>query len=995
MPPKQQPRGGPSSGGRPKGGGDGGRHSNGGNSVGRSGPNSASAKVSTPPKASSATSAAAPKAPVPKPVTEVRNYDPNEMRGNSPNSASAATELAIKQELDSLDEHLYTIGKVRLAVAKDGACMFRSMAQAVFENQSLHMRVREACVSYLMDNEDHYKYFIDLKCDMANDKAVHAEWMTYTQSLMAPTAWGGQLELQSLSHCYSRNFIIYQAVPCKPSSDTLAQSSRSSDLDSHQISSQTATPPSTPSDATPPSSSQKPSTLPKKKTHDVILTHIDNGFAEEVSLAYSHGNHYDVIVDLPTIDRLVYYQRLVHHAIDTFFQRPQDRTDYWLQDLSFERDPDTWLTPKERLAAYDNRQWKIWQTHLQKEKREDEQIARSLIASEAASAPDLSGPWEVVGSSRKKKGGAGNNDALAKQQSARMEELSKASSKAQEQYDRDVQLAKSLEEGIYNDGERDVKRRQMEEDERIAMALSDEQLALQLSRELNAATVSVPGSTPSSGSKALKGVKPQNISTPSPRSSTSASTPSHATSTAHDDDDGFIPSSKKARNQQAKSKAAESTQAISPASSTPKPSPKKTAEDPQAKQAKGTASNTSTTTTAPQSSTWATLAAKPSSSTPATTPSSQSAAPKETVTEPKESSTETAPAPAPTSTPKSEPIAAPSTIAPSTTTPSTTAPSTAVPLSQQSAAQSQPTSVPTPPSSASQITSSPSASTNTNDPSKSQNTRGGTRGGRTGGARGGHAKQAAPVYVKVAKEATTAQSTLETTPAVENLTPVAAASESSSAKSPSTTSESSSASHAPSIAPIPSAYSSIAPIPSAYSSTESPPPSLAIDSHVLPMGTPGQSASTAAENGSQFSSPPFGSSPFHSAGTFPQGYQPASLPQGYQPASPPQGYQPASPPQAYPPSYHQPPYMTMPMSPEMAHPQMQGFTPYYNPQTAWAYHQQQQHHQHQQRMLAQQQTWAWHMAQYQQPQQQIQEEVPHQTNLDMPLNAGRNRHPHM
>lgn len=444
-----------------------------------------------------------------KQVTEVRNWERDRGRNGEPLPVMDETEKAIAAELSSLDEYLNSIGKVRLAVAKDGACMFRSMAQALYWNQSLHMVVRQACVEHLLDNEPEYVYFIDLQGDADDEEGRHKEYLMYTQSMLQPSTWGGQLELQALSQRYHRNFQIYQAVLRRNTSDPTTE------------------------------------TVP---THDIATTQISNGFDHLVHLAYSHGNHYDVVLDIDHLDQLAYLQKLVHHSIETFFQPKKERHTFWHRPLAFESDSESPISFKERIEAYDNRQWKIWQGQLQKEKKVDEEVARRLLATDAAPPPALldDASWSVASGPRKKgknKSSSPKIDAVAAQQAALLRHLSLTD---------DAQVHRDL----LRASDDEAKALQMEQDQKMAQSLSDEQMALQLSQELN------------SGS--LKTFSSPSLQTSSAFSTSSTSFASSHSSPPIDDDDGFIPASKKgakAAKANAAKKASSPTPSTSPASS--------------------------------------------------------------------------------------------------------------------------------------------------------------------------------------------------------------------------------------------------------------------------------------------------------------------------------------------------------------------------------------------------------------------------------------------
>jgi len=118
------------------------------------------------------------------------------------------TKAQKEQEEDELiDNKLDKLNLIRKHIPKDGACLFRAIAESIYNKQGDHLKVRQEIVNFLEKNPEEFKnyYASDIPFDH------------YIFNLKKPDAWGGNLELHAASQIYKTGFIIYtkNAEPLK------------------------------------------------------------------------------------------------------------------------------------------------------------------------------------------------------------------------------------------------------------------------------------------------------------------------------------------------------------------------------------------------------------------------------------------------------------------------------------------------------------------------------------------------------------------------------------------------------------------------------------------------------------------------------------------------------------------------------------------------------------------------------------------------------------
>ncbi|XP_054846500.1 OTU domain-containing protein 4 isoform X2 [Eublepharis macularius] len=105
----------------------------------------------------------------------------------------------------AMDSYLRSQGFYRKRVAKDGSCLFRAVAEQVFDSQSQHIAIRMSCINYLRKNREKFEEFIE------------GPFEEYLKSLENPQEWVGQVEISALSLMYKKDFIIYREPNSVPS----------------------------------------------------------------------------------------------------------------------------------------------------------------------------------------------------------------------------------------------------------------------------------------------------------------------------------------------------------------------------------------------------------------------------------------------------------------------------------------------------------------------------------------------------------------------------------------------------------------------------------------------------------------------------------------------------------------------------------------------------------------------------------------------------------
>lgn len=82
----------------------------------------------------------------------------------------------------------------------DGNCLFRSVADQLNGDESMHAIYRAEAVQYILDNKEMYTPFIE------DDETIEQ----YCNDMRKDGIWGGQLEMNAMAYCFNFNVIIHQ-----------------------------------------------------------------------------------------------------------------------------------------------------------------------------------------------------------------------------------------------------------------------------------------------------------------------------------------------------------------------------------------------------------------------------------------------------------------------------------------------------------------------------------------------------------------------------------------------------------------------------------------------------------------------------------------------------------------------------------------------------------------------------------------------------------------
>lgn len=94
-------------------------------------------------------------------------------------------------EVQIQDAYLQRLGKSRYMIPRDGNCLFRALAQGIFHEQNMHMKLREVIVDTLRTNWCLFQEVI-----FTEDKD------TYLNNLAQEGAYGGEPEIQVVCYVY-------------------------------------------------------------------------------------------------------------------------------------------------------------------------------------------------------------------------------------------------------------------------------------------------------------------------------------------------------------------------------------------------------------------------------------------------------------------------------------------------------------------------------------------------------------------------------------------------------------------------------------------------------------------------------------------------------------------------------------------------------------------------------------------------------------------------
>ncbi|XP_067000272.1 protein ovarian tumor locus [Anabrus simplex] len=99
---------------------------------------------------------------------------------------------------EPIDQWLDLQGLYRKHTARDASCLFRAVAEQLFYTQSCHETVRRHCVEFIQRKRHLY------------EEMIECSFETYISRMSSVKEWGGQMEMDAMSHLYCRDFLVFQ-----------------------------------------------------------------------------------------------------------------------------------------------------------------------------------------------------------------------------------------------------------------------------------------------------------------------------------------------------------------------------------------------------------------------------------------------------------------------------------------------------------------------------------------------------------------------------------------------------------------------------------------------------------------------------------------------------------------------------------------------------------------------------------------------------------------
>lgn len=132
--------------------------------------------------------------------------------GIQPVAAAAAAAPKQQKQAPSLDEfhqNLKTQGLEMVEQEGDGNCLFRAVSLQVYGQSDNHAEVRERCLDFMEQNEEHYSAFV------ATDEG-DLTFQDYIARKRSNGVHGNNPEIQAISELYNRPVEVYTADSSQP-----------------------------------------------------------------------------------------------------------------------------------------------------------------------------------------------------------------------------------------------------------------------------------------------------------------------------------------------------------------------------------------------------------------------------------------------------------------------------------------------------------------------------------------------------------------------------------------------------------------------------------------------------------------------------------------------------------------------------------------------------------------------------------------------------------
>ncbi|CAG9766633.1 unnamed protein product [Ceutorhynchus assimilis] len=140
----------------------------------------------------------------PKKEFDNNQINPQEEPSNTGYNSEDEYDLSCKDKLEewqkkdeSFSQALSNLGWQIKPINEDGACLFRSIADQIYNNQELHFKVRQECMDYIVRNRARFEPYITE--DFGKYVARKRQWFVH----------GNHLEIQAMSEYYNRTIEVY------------------------------------------------------------------------------------------------------------------------------------------------------------------------------------------------------------------------------------------------------------------------------------------------------------------------------------------------------------------------------------------------------------------------------------------------------------------------------------------------------------------------------------------------------------------------------------------------------------------------------------------------------------------------------------------------------------------------------------------------------------------------------------------------------------------
>jgi len=117
----------------------------------------------------------------------------------------------IQKEKERMKERLAVYGFAEKNVEGDGNCLFRAVAEQLYQNENKHLLVRQIAVEWLRKNGN---YLVDKNCYLKDflDKDKEDNWDQYCDKMELDGTWGDHIVLLAIAEVWQINICIFTSI---------------------------------------------------------------------------------------------------------------------------------------------------------------------------------------------------------------------------------------------------------------------------------------------------------------------------------------------------------------------------------------------------------------------------------------------------------------------------------------------------------------------------------------------------------------------------------------------------------------------------------------------------------------------------------------------------------------------------------------------------------------------------------------------------------------